>query len=62
MPFWRAYYHVTWGTKKRRHVITPELEARLFPCLMRKAGELGLHIYALNGWTNHVHIAQNNYE
>lgn len=56
MPFWRAYYHVVWGTKKRRHVITPELERELYPFLVRKSAELGLYVYSINGWTDHVHM------
>lgn len=56
MPFWRAYYHVIWGTKRRQHIITPELEHVLYPAIVRKAGEMGLYIYAIDGWTDHTHI------
>ena len=56
MPFWRAYYHVVWGTYDREPYITTLLEPRLFSYLVRKASELGVVVYAINGWTEHVHL------
>ncbi len=56
MPFWRAYYHIVWSTKNREDLITPEYEPMLFAYIMRKAAELDSYIYALNGWTEHMHI------
>lgn len=56
MPFWRNYYHLVWATKKREHLIDHELEQHLYPILVSKAGELGMHVYAVNGWYDHVHL------
>lgn len=56
MPFWRTYYHLVWATKKRAHLITPELEPRLYGYLVSKAREIGVHVYALDGWYDHIHM------
>lgn len=56
MSFWRIYYHIVWGTKRRKLIITPEMEAFFVEHFHRKADELGLRIYALNGWTDHIHM------
>jgi putative transposase len=56
MPFWRAYYHIVWGTHDREPYITPHMEPRLYRYIVRKASELGVVVYAINGWTEHVHV------
>lgn len=56
MPFWRTYYHLVWATKNREPLIDAKLEKRLFPYLKKKAGELDVQVYAINGWTDHVHL------
>ena len=56
MSFWRIYYHIVWGTKGRQPLITPEMEAFLAAHFHRKADESGMRIFALNGWTDHVHM------
>ena len=56
MSFWRTYYHLVWATKKREHLITAEIERHLFPYLIRKASELGVYVYAIGGWYDHVHV------
>jgi putative transposase len=56
MPFWRNYYHLVWKTKNLLPTITPEIEPRLFDYLVGKAGELGVHVYEVNGWFDHVHM------
>ncbi len=56
MSFWQTYYHIVWATKHRQETITPEMEAVLFPYMQRKAKELDVIVYALNGWTDHVHL------
>ena len=32
------------------------MEPRLFAYLVRKASELGVYVYAINGWYDHVHL------
>ena len=57
MSFWRTYYHITWATHQRRHLLTPEVEQRLYPYLIRKATEeRETYVYAINGWYDHVHL------
>ena len=56
MSFWRLYYHLVWATRNREPSITPDLEAKLYPYLLKKAGELEISVYALNGWFEHVHM------
>lgn len=56
MTFWRTYYHVIWTTKHRALLIKPEMEDRLFAYMVRKAAELDVYTYAINGWFDHVHL------
>ena len=56
MSFWRTYYHIVWSIKNREALITPEIEPRLYAYVVNKAAELGVYVYALNGWTDHMHI------
>jgi len=56
MSFWRAYYHLVWATRERARLILPEIEARLYAYLIRKAAELGVYVYAINGTENHIHL------
>lgn len=56
MSFWRAYYHLVWATRDRLRLIEPEIEARLYAYLVRKAAELGVYVYAINGVEDHVHL------
>lgn len=56
MSFWRTYYHLVWATKNREHFITADVERQLFAYLVRKASELGIYVYAIGGWYDHVHV------
>ena len=56
MPFWRAYYHLVWTTKNREPLITPEIEPRLYAYIVHKAAELGVFVYVINGWADHIHV------
>ncbi len=56
MPFWRTYYHLVWTTRNREPLITPQVEAGLYAYMLRKAGELGVFVYAVNGCSDHVHM------
>ncbi len=56
MPFWRLYYHLVWATKNREHFITPEIENRLYAYIISKAAELGVFVYAISGWFDHIHL------
>mgnify|MGYP001822711518 CR=1 FL=1 len=56
MSFWRSYYHLVWATKDREPLIQPETEGRLYAYIVRKSAELGVYVYAINGWYDHVHL------
>jgi REP element-mobilizing transposase RayT len=56
VPFWRLYYHLVWATKNREPLIQHGLEDRLYAYLVLKAAELGVYVYAVNGWEDHVHL------
>ena len=56
MAFWRLFYHLVWATKNRELLIQPEMEERLYAYLVHKAAELGVYVYAINGWCDHVHL------
>ena len=55
MSFWRNYFHLTWATKNRLPIIQSEFERQLFSYMVKKASELDVFVYALNGTENHVH-------
>jgi len=57
MSFWRMYYLLVWATKNREPTITPELEIRLFPYIVKKAAAMGVYVYAIDGWLDHIHLA-----
>ena len=54
--FYTLIYHFTWGTKDRLALITPEVEARLYPYIIGKCEQLGYRLYALNGTEDHIHL------
>ena len=56
VTFWRLYYRLTWATKDREPLIQPEMENRLYAYTIRKAAELGVYVYAVNGWFDHMHM------
>lgn len=57
MAFWRTYYHIIWPTKQRAPLITAAIEMRLYPYIVERAAEMELQVYALNGWSDHIHLA-----
>ena len=56
MPFWRTYYHLVWATKNRTEIIDANTENVLYPYLHGECRELGVRVYAANGWVDHVHL------
>ena len=57
MPYWRLFYHLTWGTKERLPLIAPEWENSLHNVIAAKAKTLGAFVYAVGGTDDHVHLA-----
>ena len=56
MSYVAAYVHCVVGTKERRPLITPALEARLWPYLGGIATENNIKPLAIGGVADHVHI------
>ena len=56
MSFWRTYFHLVWSTKNREPIINEQVERVLFSYLNSKAAEIGVQVYAINGWTDHIHM------
>lgn len=57
MVFWQCYYHTIWTTKNREPLITPAIEAVIFEIIRIKSTELGCPILAINGVSDHIHVA-----
>jgi len=56
MPYWRLFYHLTWATKDREPLITPDIETKLHGYIAGKATALGAIVYAVNGIDDHIHL------
>jgi len=56
MPYWRLFYHFTWGTKLREPLIDPAFEAELHRVIAAKAIELEAIVHAVGGIEDHVHL------
>jgi len=54
--YYRLVYHFVWATVERRPLLTPAVEARLFPYIGAKCQELGYTLHAINGAANHLHL------
>jgi REP element-mobilizing transposase RayT len=56
MPYWRLFYHITWGTKNREPLIQAEFETSLHNVIVAKVESLGAFVYAVGGIEDHVHL------
>ena len=56
MPYWQLFYHIVWATKNRELLLTPKVEPIIHGYLRTKAVGLGAKVFALNGWSDHVHL------
>ena len=54
--FYQLIYHFVWSTKNREPLLTPTVEARLFPYIAAKCKEWGYTLYAVNGASDHLHV------
>lgn len=57
MPYWRLFYHFTWGTKQREPMISSEFEGSLHNVIAAKASALGGIVHAVGGTESHIHLA-----
>jgi putative transposase len=56
VPYWQAYYHVTWSTEKRRHLLTPEMGVRLFSVVRTVAHRHRAVLHAAGATPDHIHL------
>jgi putative transposase len=56
MPYWRLFYHITWGTKNRLALIKSAWESDLYGYLWGKATALECIPHAIGGMPDHVHV------
>jgi putative transposase len=56
MSYTRLRYHIVTATKHRDVVITPEVEAIIYPALQQKAVELGGKLLSIGGVEDHIHL------
>ena len=52
-----AFQHFVWATHKRQPFITSDIERTLFRYVRQQCKDLHVQIHALNGMSDHVHIA-----
>ena len=55
-PYTQLYLHCVWATWDRLPLITPAIEARLYPCIAAKCHELKCEMIAIGGMPDHVHL------
>jgi putative transposase len=56
MPYWRLFYHFTWGTKNRLPLILPQIEKSLYRVIAAKVKYLDGTVYAVGGVEDHIHL------
>ena len=54
--YMEAFQHFVWATRKREHFVTSEIERVLFRYIQQQCKTKHVHIYALNGMPDHVHL------
>jgi putative transposase len=56
MPLCQLFFHLVWTTKNRLPLISDDVECTLFSAIRRKASGLRVQLFALHGWTDHLHL------
>ncbi|MCJ7658308.1 MAG: IS200/IS605 family transposase [Anaerolineales bacterium] len=56
MPYWQLFYHIVWATKNREPILSPDIDSIIYGYLKAKAISLGVVVFALDGWHDHVHM------
>jgi putative transposase len=57
MPYWRAFYHLVWSTKKREPLIGPEEEQLIRRSFQLTFDDLRAIPHAVGVMPDHVHVA-----
>ena len=52
----QLFIHCVWSTSRREHLISPSIEAQLYPLIAAKCRDLGCVALAIGGITDHVHL------
>lgn len=52
----QLFYHLVWGTKYRRPLITRDIEGPLYRYVCYKARECGYKVVRVNGIEDHIHV------
>jgi REP element-mobilizing transposase RayT len=55
-PYTQLYLHCVWATWDRLPLITPAIEARLYPAIVAKSHKLKCETIAIGGIEDHVHL------
>jgi putative transposase len=56
MPHTKLIYHIVFGTKYRRRVLTKDKRKRLFKFIWGILQKKKCHLYRINGVEDHIHI------
>ena len=56
MPYWRLFYHITWGTKNRLALIESAWVSDLYGYLWGKATALECIPHTIDGMPDHIHV------
>ena len=56
MPYWKLFYHITWGTKGRLPLIEPAWKSDLYGYLWGKATALECIPHTIGGMPDHIHV------
>ena len=54
--YMEAFYHFVWATRKREWLITEGIERELYRYIQSRCEQLKVHVYALNGMADHMHL------
>jgi REP element-mobilizing transposase RayT len=49
--------HFVWSTRRRMPLISPEIEERLYACMLKEVRKVGCELLAVGGMEDHVHLA-----
>jgi putative transposase len=55
-PFVKLYAHLMWATWDRRPLITPNLEPRIYGCIVAEADRMAAQVIAIGGVEDHIHV------
>jgi putative transposase len=55
-PYTQLYVHCVWSTWDRLPLVTPQLEKRVYGCIIEKCHELKCEVIAVGGVEDHVHL------